>query len=154
MLAGSDVIAQLRAVAADSAANRLAAAAALVQGLDERFAACMIWRRNGERVVLEADAGEHNEECPLPQQGGISRTVVDLNEPVALGNTKADDQYLECYLFAGSELAVPIPGSGGTALGALHVQSDRVEAFTAADRTLLTALAAVIGEWLQQQDGP
>lgn len=148
MPALSDVIARLRAMAAGGAANRLMAAAAMIQGLDERFAACMIWRRDGGRLHLAAGAGAHHEECPLPQGGGISRRAVDRNEPVSLGNNKAAERSLECYLFAGSELAVPIPGASGTVLGALHVQSERVEAFTPADQALLAALAAVIGEWL------
>lgn len=127
----------------------LAAAAELVRGLDPRYATCMIWQgAPGDRLVLAADAGEHTEECPLPPHGGISRKVWHLNAPVALGNNKAAERSLECYLFAGSELAVPVPGPDGRACGTLHIQSEQLEAFTAVDRELLAELAAVIAPWL------
>ncbi len=128
---------------------RLIEAAALILQSDPRLATCMIWRCRGDALLLAANAGEHSEECPLPAGGGIASAAVRANAPVRVGNNKAEERTMECYLFSGSELAVPIPGDDGAVLGALHVQSQRVEAFTPADEAWLTGLAAVIAAWLE-----
>lgn len=144
-----EVLKQLRAVMSHgSAAQRLQAAAAHLQGLDQRYATCMIWRRVGNELALVADAGQHHEECPLPAGGGISRQAVQRGEQVVVGNNRAAERSLECYLFAGSELAMPIAGPEGRAVGAVHLQSEQLEAFAAADSALLQSVAALIGGWL------
>ena len=149
----AELVVKLRTIAAGPAsADRLTAVASFVQGTDARFSTCMIWKRSTEGLSLVADVGEHHEECPLPAGGGISQLAVGTNQSVLVGNNKAADRTIECYLFAGAELAIPIPAPDGQTWGAIHLQSEQIEAFTSSDRTLLTAVAAIIGEWLQSGD--
>lgn len=148
-----ELLVRLQAIAAGHPkADRPSVLAAFVQGIDDRFSTCMIWQRSAEGLSLIADVGEHHEECPLPCCGGISQEVVATNQSVLVGNNKAAERTIECYLFAGSEIAIPIPAQDGQTWGAIHVQSEQIEAFTSADRTMLTAVATVIGEWLQSGD--
>lgn len=146
-----ELLVRLRAIAAGHPnADRLTELATFIQAVDARFSTCMIWQRSTSGLTLMADVGEHHEECPLPSRGGISQQAVETNQSVLMGNNKAAERTIECYLFAGSEMAVPIPTLDGQTWGAIHVQSEQIEAFTSADRTLFTAIAAVCGAWLSR----
>lgn len=146
--AGDDIARLAAAVADKPEGERLAALAAGILASDRRLANCMVWRCADHRMTLVTEVGQHSEECPLPTDGGISREAVGRSAPVLLHNNKAADRTLECYLGAGSELAVPVPGPAGQPMGALHVQSEQVEAFRPADADWLTRLAEVAGRLL------
>ena len=86
---------------------------------------------------------------------GITGWVALKGQPVRSGDVGKDPHYIRLRENVGSELAVPLVVNGDVR-GVLNVDSDRRDAFTAADQELLEALshsaATVIqNTWLYEQ---
>ncbi len=86
---------------------------------------------------------------------GITGWVALKGEPVRSGNVAKDPRYIRLREHVGSELAVPLV-VGGDIRGVLNVDSDRNDAFTAADQDLLEALSksaanVIQNTWLYEQ---
>ncbi len=86
---------------------------------------------------------------------GITGWVARTGRPARVGDVRADPRYITVNSAARSELAVPLTANGEI-LGVLNVDSDRPDAFTAADQELLEALAAqaarvILNTWLYEQ---
>ena len=72
---------------------------------------------------------------------GISGWAMEHGETVRVGDVTNDDRYIETFTGIRSGLYVPMK-LGGTVLGVINVESDKVEAFDENDERLLTTLAA------------
>ena len=86
---------------------------------------------------------------------GITGWVAQKGKPARVGDVAADQRYIMLRPEVRSELAVPLEVNGETR-GALNVDSERPDAFTAADQELLEALAAQAARvihhtWLYEQ---
>lgn len=71
---------------------------------------------------------------------GIVGAVIAAGEPVVLGDVRRDQRYLVGRARTLSEIAVPI-FRNNRSIGALNVESDRLDAFSAEDLEILTFLA-------------
>lgn len=86
---------------------------------------------------------------------GITGWVARTGQPVRCGDVTRDSRYVMVRPEVKSELAVPLEVNG-VVRGVLNVDSDRAEAFGAADQELLAALAvqasgAIRNTWLFEQ---
>ena len=72
---------------------------------------------------------------------GITRWVIEHEEPLCLGDVKADPRYLEADENIRSEMAVPLT-VGEHTIGAINVESERINAFSNDDQRLLSILAS------------
>ncbi len=86
---------------------------------------------------------------------GITGWVALKGEPVRCGDVTQHPRYVQVRQNVCSELAVPLVVNGSVR-GVLNVDSDRQDAFTAADQELLEALAlsaakVIHNTWLYQQ---
>jgi signal transduction histidine kinase len=86
---------------------------------------------------------------------GITGWVVRQGKPVRLGDVTRDARYVMLRREVRSELAVPLEVNGEVR-GVLNVDSDRANAFSAADQSLLEALAqqaarVIHNTWLYEQ---
>jgi PAS domain S-box-containing protein len=74
----------------------------------------------------------------LPQ--GITRWVAEHGQSIRVGDVHSDPRYLEADPAIQSEMAVPLI-AGGRAIGAINVESNEPNAFSAHDERLLATLA-------------
>ncbi len=86
---------------------------------------------------------------------GITGWVARTGRPARVGDVRSDRRYVALRPDVRSELAVPLEVDGEIR-GILNVDSDRVDAFTAADQELLGELAAqaakvIHNTWLYEQ---
>ncbi|MCL4179882.1 MAG: GAF domain-containing protein [Verrucomicrobia bacterium] len=86
---------------------------------------------------------------------GITGWVARTGRPARVGDVRSDRRYVSLRPDVRSELAVPLEVDGEIR-GILNVDSDRVDAFTAADQELLGELAAqaakvIHNTWLYEQ---
>lgn len=86
---------------------------------------------------------------------GLTGWVAQTGKPARVGDVTRDRRYVMLRSEVRSELAVPLE-VGGEVRGVLNVDSDRLEAFTAADQELLEALAeqaarVIQNTWLYEQ---
>jgi signal transduction histidine kinase len=86
---------------------------------------------------------------------GITGWVARTGQPARVSDVRADPRYIMVQPDVRSELAVPLEVEGEVR-GVLNVDSDRVEAFSAADEELLRALALQAAKvihttWLYEQ---
>ncbi len=86
---------------------------------------------------------------------GITGWVARTGRPARVGDVLLDDRYVPLLPEVRSELAVPLEVNGEIR-GILNVDSNRVDAFTAADQELLGELAAqaakvIHNTWLYEQ---
>ncbi len=100
---------------------------------------------------LPPDAGELKLRVGL----GITGWVIRSGQPARVNNVHMDARYVSVDPRIRSELAVPLEVEGEVR-GVLNVDSDRAEAFTAADQELLQALAVqaarvIHSTWLYAQ---
>ncbi len=100
---------------------------------------------------LPPDAGELKLRVGL----GVTGWVVRSGQPARVNDVHADPRYVSVDARIRSELAVPLEVEGEVR-GVLNVDSDRADAFTAADQDLLQALAVqaarvIHSTWLYAQ---
>ena len=86
---------------------------------------------------------------------GITGWVARTGKPARIGDVAVDPRYIMLRKNVRSELAVPLEVNGETR-GVINVDSERPEAFTAADQELLEALAlqaarVIQNTWLYEQ---
>jgi signal transduction histidine kinase len=86
---------------------------------------------------------------------GITGWVARKGLPVCLGDVTKDPRYVSLRQYVHSELAVPLVVNGEIR-GVLNVDSDRKDAFSAADQELMEALAlsaakVIHNTWLYEQ---
>jgi signal transduction histidine kinase len=86
---------------------------------------------------------------------GVPGWVARTGQPLRIGDVSRDTRYLSVDPRTRSELAVPLP-EVGQVRGVLNVESDRADAFTSADQSLLEELAGqtarvIHNTWLHEQ---
>jgi signal transduction histidine kinase len=94
-------------------------------------------------------------ELRLRMGEGITGWVARTGRPARVGDVRSDSRYVPIRPDVRSELAVPLEVNGEIR-GILNVDSERVEAFTAADQELLAELAdqaakVIHNTWLYEQ---
>ncbi len=101
-----------------------------------------VYRLDGRELVLEAYAGpQATEHTRIPIERGICGRAARDNATVVVDDVRASSEYLACFLSTRSEIVVPIRADGRVA-GEVDIDSDRLRAFDASDRSFLEQVAS------------
>jgi L-methionine (R)-S-oxide reductase len=104
-----------------------------------------IYLLQGEELVLGPFVGKPTVHTRIPLHQGICGAAASTGQTLIVDDVKADPRYLACSLETRSEIVAPIQHQGRV-LGEIDIDSDQPAAFTALDRDLLEAVAALIAE--------
>lgn len=140
-----DVLSAVRS-AIDQAPSYDDAMAQAVDVLKERmpdYSWVGIYQLDGEELLLGPYRGKPSPHTRIPLNQGICGAAASTRETIIVDDVDADPRYLACSLETRSEIVVPIM-RGDEVLGEIDIDSDRKAAFTAADRELLEAVAALL----------
>jgi GAF domain-containing protein len=102
-----------------------------------------IYLLEGNDLVLGPFVGKPSPHVRIPVGQGICGSAAAEKATIIVDDVNADPRYLACSIETQSEIVVPILHAGSV-LGEIDIDSDRPAAFTAADRTLLEAVAALL----------
>ncbi len=132
----------------DAIAARLAGRAALaevcrfLQMSFPHYGWVGVYRLDGRELQLEAYAGpQATEHTRIPLDRGICGRAARDNATVVVDDVRASSEYLACFLSTRSEIVVPIR-SGTAVVGEVDIDSDRLAAFDASDRSFLEQVAS------------
>jgi L-methionine (R)-S-oxide reductase len=102
-----------------------------------------IYLLEGETLVLGPYIGKPTPHTRIPLDQGICGAAASSGQTLIVDDVNADPRYLACSLETRSEIVVPI-ARAGKILGEIDIDSDTPAAFTAEDRALLEAVAAIL----------
>lgn len=97
----------------------------------------------GQKLVLEAFAGEKTEHEQISIGDGLCSQAIVTNAIVNEPDVKGNSKYLACFPSTKSELVVPIR-DGSIPIGELDLDSDRSSAFKEEDEDFLGKVAELI----------
>jgi L-methionine (R)-S-oxide reductase len=104
-----------------------------------------------ETVSIIAWSGPGAPENPaFPTSEGLTGAAIREKRAVIVGDVRTDPRYLATFGSTLSEIIIPVlsPG-GGSAIGTVDVESDKVNAFSARDQELIEQCAqAALPLWL------
>jgi GAF domain-containing protein len=106
-----------------------------------------IYILEGNDLVLGPFVGKPSPHVRIPVGQGICGAAAAEMATIVVDDVNAAPRYLACSVDTRSEIVVPILHEGRV-LGEIDIDSDRPAAFTAADRTLLEAVAALLAPGL------
>ncbi len=129
-----------------------AAADALAAKWSDSHVAFLLLDPEDNILHLEAQASPGVDELNLMELElgkGIIGQVAEHGKPILVPDVRQDPRYVRCLPGILSELCVPLITSGEV-IGALNVESPKVNAFTADDRRLLSTLAGNLAAFLER----
>ena len=98
----------------------------------------------GDELVLGPWKGpQATEHVRIPVGAGICGAAAATGRTEVMDDVNADPRYLACFPSTRSEIVVPIAYEGRV-VGEIDIDSDRLAAFTDADREFLEGVAALI----------
>lgn len=141
--------------AVEGAADSAAAMDRAVQTLKDRvpdYTWVGIYLLEGDELVLGPFCGKPSPHTRIPLGRGICGAAATEKQTIIVDDVNADPRYLACSLETKSEIVVPIM-TGARVLGEIDIDSDRLAAFTSADRALLERVAALIASRITADAG-
>lgn len=141
--------------AVEGAADSAAAMDRAVQTLKDRvpdYTWVGIYLLEGDELVLGPFRGKPSPHTRIPLGRGICGAAATEKQTIIVDDVNADARYLACSLETKSEIVVPIM-TGARVLGEIDIDSDRLAAFTSADRALLERVAALIASRITADAG-
>ena len=99
-------------------------------------------------LVLGPYHGAPTEHVRIPVTEGICGSAVAQGKTVIVDDVSADPRYLACFIETKSEIVVPIR-IRGRIVGEIDVDSHKLNAFSADDRSFLESCADVLGKFLE-----
>jgi len=141
--------------AVEGAADSAAAMDRAVQTLKDRvpdYTWVGIYLLEGDELVLGPFRGKPSPHTRIPLGRGICGAAATEKQTIIVDDVNADPRYLACSLETKSEIVVPIM-TGARVLGEIDIDSDRLAAFTSADRALLERVAALIASRITADAG-
>ena len=102
-----------------------------------------IYLLDGNELVLGPFEGRPSPHTRIPVGRGICGAAAAEKATILVDDVNADPRYLACSVDTRSEIVVPIM-AGTEVLGEIDIDSDRLAAFDASDRTLLESVAALL----------
>jgi L-methionine (R)-S-oxide reductase len=105
----------------------------------------------GNELVLGPYVGKPSPHERIPLGRGICGAAATEKATIIVDDVNSDPRYLACSVETRSEIVVPII-KDGQVLGEIDIDSDRLAAFTADDRELLEAVAALLARSLTPPD--
>ncbi|MGO8788176.1 MAG: GAF domain-containing protein [Terriglobia bacterium] len=106
-----------------------------------------VYLLDGEELILGPYIGEPTAHTRIPLNQGICGAAASTGQTLIVDDVNADPRYLACSVETRSEVVVPIQHQGHM-LGEIDIDSNQPAAFTAGDRDLLEAVAALLAEEL------
>jgi L-methionine (R)-S-oxide reductase len=100
-------------------------------------------------LVLGPYHGAPTEHIQIPVTEGICGAAVAQGETVIVEDVSADPRYLACSIETRSEIVVPIRAKGKI-VGEIDIDSHKLNAFDADDRSFLENCAEVLGRFLEK----
>ena len=101
----------------------------------------------GNELVLGPYVGKPSPHERIPLGRGICGAAATEQATIIVDDVNNDPRYLACSVETRSEIVVPIM-KGTEVLGEIDIDSDKLAAFTADDRELLEAVAALLARSL------
>ena len=95
-----------------------------------------------EAVALGWTGSEAPAFLSFPLTRGITRDVVKTRKTAVVNDVLKDARYLVAFSTTRAEVIVPVTNSAGTVIGTIEADSDKVNAFTAADIQFFEQCAA------------
>ena len=80
----------------------------------------------------------------FPREKGLNGIAVLTKAPVVSQDVANDPRYLTAFATTGSEAIFPVVASAGQVIGTIDVESDQLDAFSAADEEFLRACAIAV----------
>ena len=121
----------------------MAAAVATLKRRMRDYSWVGIYLLDGNELVLGPFEGKPSPHIRIPLGRGICGAAASEKATIIVDDVNADPRYLACSIETKSEIVVPIM-AGGDVLGEIDIDSDRPAAFSAADKTLLEGVAALL----------
>jgi GAF domain-containing protein len=126
----------------------LKAAVEVIDAFSEDFNWTGIYMLRGGKLVVGPYVGPVTPHTVIELHAGICGAAASQKETVIVDNVNDDPRFLACSLTTRSEIVVPLM-DGPAVLGEIDIDSNKPGNFTAADREMLEAAAAVIVERLK-----
>lgn len=104
----------------------------------------------GNELVVGPYVGAPTPHTRIPLDQGICGAAVRERKSIIVPDVGQDPRYLACSLETKSEIVVPIEAEGRI-LGEIDIDSHQLNAFQAADHTLLQQIASRLAPILAQQ---
>lgn len=130
-----------------SAYNAQVAAVQLLKARIPHYTWVGIYLLEGEELVLGPFLGKPSPHTRIPLGRGICGAAATAKATIVVDDVHSDPRYLACSLETQSEIVAPIM-RGGQVIGEIDIDSDSKAAFTADDRELVEAVAAMLSEKL------
>jgi L-methionine (R)-S-oxide reductase len=128
----------------DSRATKAERAAALIRRAGP-YRWVGIYEVLPEEIAVIAWSGPGAPAHPrFPRTAGLNGAAVGTGEPVIVQDVASDPRYLTTLSGTRAEAVIPVKSAAGEVVGTIDVESERADAFTDADRTLLEACAAAL----------
>ena len=108
-----------------------------------------IYLLEGDTLVLHNYIGKPTEHTRIPVGQGVCGTAVAERANQVVADVTELDNYLACSLETRSEIVVLIR-SGDRIFGQIDIDSDRVNAFTEDDESLLAKVADLLARRFEQ----
>ena len=107
----------------------------------------------GNELVLGPFVGDPSPHKRIPLGRGICGAAATEKETIIVDDVNADPRYLACSLKTRSEIVVPIFSTNAArdVLGEIDVDSNRLAAFSVADKNMLEAIAALLAPRLPRE---
>jgi GAF domain-containing protein len=124
----------------------MATVACEIHHADDRFDWTGFYRVTGPGVLkIGPYQGGHG--ClVIPFERGVCGAAARTGQVQLVADVEAFPGHIACSSSTRSEIVLPVFGAGGRLIGVLDIDSDRPDAFTAADaRALAAILAATFG---------
>lgn len=102
-----------------------------------------IYLLEGDTLVLHYYIGKPTEHTHIPVGRGVCGTAVSERKNQIVGDVTALDNYLACSLETRAEIVVLIR-RGDEIYGQIDIDSDRKDAFTAEDESLLSRVSDLL----------
>lgn len=106
-----------------------------------------IYLLEGDELVLGPYRGTPSPHTRIPIGRGICGAAASERTTIVVDDVNSDPRYLACSLETRSEIVVPIMRADRV-LGEIDIDSDTPAAFSADDRQMLEAVAAILSERL------
>lgn len=130
-------------------ASLLASTVALLRRERPHYDWVGVYLLKGEELVLGPYLGKPTVHTRIRLNEGICGAAASSGQTLIVDDVSADPRYLACSLETRSEIVVPIQHEGRI-LGEIDIDSDQPAAFTAHDRELLEAVAALLAEGISK----
>ena len=112
-----------------------------------RYSWVGIYLLDHRELVLGPFLGKPSPHVRIPLGRGICGAAATTKSTIVVDDVHSDPRYLACSIETQSEIVVPIL-RGDRVLGEIDIDSDTPAAFTADDRRMLEAVAAMLAEKL------